>query len=453
MNTTNRQSNQPLITALYTRLSRDDMLDGESNSITTQKRMLEEYASKNNFLNIRHFSDDGHSGTNFDRPAWKQLIAEIEAGNVGIVLAKDLSRVGREYLQTGFYTEVFFREKNVRFIAIANNVDSANSESGEFAPFLNIMSEWYARDNSRKLKAAFRSKGKSGKRTTNKCIYGYLKDSQDKSKWIVDAEVAPIIRRIFQMTIEGIGPSQIATILMNEKIERPGFHMTRIGVGDHQWVEDKYRYEWNSSTIAKLLSKPEYAGHTVNLRTQKDSYKDKKITWKPQDEWLIFENTHEAIVSQETWDTAQKCRRVKRRYNSHGEANPLTGLLYCFDCGRRMYNHRGGDYEWNDPKTGKAMHKKSFDKYTCSLNQIHKNDCSMHYIRTESVRDLILDVIQRTTAFARNNEAEFIKIITEASAIQQGETVKSYERQIIKNERRIAELDTLFKKTYEENAS
>ena len=284
---TNRQSNQPLITALYTRLSRDDELAGESNSITTQKRMLEEYAAKNNFLNVRHFSDDGHSGVNFDRPAWKQLIAEVESGNVGAVLAKDLSRVGRDYLQTGFYTEVFFREKSVRFIAIANNIDSANQDSAEFAPFLNIMSEWYARDNSRKLKAAFRAKGRSGRRTTSKHIYGYLKDPSDKTKWIVDTEVAPIIRRIFQMTIEGIGPSQIAKILQADQIERPGFHMTRIGVGDHQWVEDKYRYEWNSSSVAKILSRQEYAGHTVNLRTQKDSYKDKKITWKPKEDWLV----------------------------------------------------------------------------------------------------------------------------------------------------------------------
>jgi hypothetical protein len=240
---------------------------------------------------------------------------------------------------------------------------------------------------------------------------------------------------------------------MNEKIERPGFHMTRIGVGDHQWVEDKYRYEWNSSTVAKLISKPEYAGHTVNLRTQKDSFKDKKITWKPQEEWLIFENTHEAIVSQETWDMAQKCRRVKRRYGTHGEANPLTGLLYCFDCGRRMYNHRGGEYDCTNSKTGKTYKKKCFDKYTCSLNQIHRNDCTMHYINTESVRALILDTIKMTTAYARDNEAEFVRIITEASAFQQGETIKSHERQIVNNEKRIAELDTLFKKTYEDFAA
>jgi len=213
MNHANRQ----LTTAIYSRLSRDDELAGESNSITTQKRMLEEYASKNGFQNIRHFSDDGYSGTNFDRPAWKQLIAEVEAGNIGIVLAKDLSRVGRDYLQTGFYTEVFFREKGVRFIAIANNIDSADSESGEFAPFLNIMSEWYARDNSRKLKAAFRAKARSGRRSTSKHVYGYLKDPSDKSKWIIDEEVTPIIRRIFQMTIDGIGPSRIAKILMEER--------------------------------------------------------------------------------------------------------------------------------------------------------------------------------------------------------------------------------------------
>jgi len=441
------------MTAIYTRLSRDDELAGESNSITTQKRMLEEYAEKNSFRNIRHFSDDGHSGTNFDRPAWKQLVAEVEAGNVGIVLAKDLSRVGRDYLQTGFYTEVFFREKGVRFIAIANNIDSANSESGEFAPFLNIMSEWYARDNSRKLKAAFRSKAKSGRRSTNKHIYGYLKDPQDKTKWIVDREVAHIIQRIFQMTIEGKGPSQIADILMAEKIERPGFHMTRIGVGDHQWIEDKYRYEWNSSTVAKLISKPEYAGHTVNLRTQKDSYKDKKITWKPKEDWLIFENTHEAIVSQETWETAQKCRRVKRRYTQHGGPNPLTGLLYCADCGRRLYNHRGGPHTATNSKTGKVTLKKGYDKYTCSLHQIHRNDCTTHHISTESARAIILDAIQRTTAYARNNEAEFINIIRETSAIQQGEALKSSKRQISKNEKRITELDTLFKKTYEDFAA
>jgi hypothetical protein len=447
----NRQSNQTKITALYSRLSRDDELAGESNSITTQKRILAEYAGKNGFANVRHFSDDGFSGVNFDRPAWKELAAEVEAGNVAAVIAKDLSRVGRDYLQTGFYTEVLFREKGVRFIAIANNIDSENQDSAEFAPFLNIMSEWYARDNSRKLKTAFRSKGKSGKRTTNKSVYGYLKDPNDKTKWIVDTEVAPIIQRIFQMTIEGIGPGKIAAAFRAEYIERPGFHMTRIGVGDHQWTEDKYRYEWNASTVAKIIARPEYAGHTVNLRTQKDSYKDKKITWKPKDEWLIFENTHEAIVEQAIWDMAQSCRTVKRRPDRNGDTNPLTGLLYCADCGRRMYNHRINPCWTSDKSKGdKKVYKKGADIYRCSLYQIHRNDCTMHYIRTESVRQIILETIQAATVYARENEAEFVRIIREASAVQQTEAAKNHRKTIAKNEKRIAELDTLFKKTYED---
>lgn len=423
----NRQLNQIKITALYSRLSRDDELAGESNSITTQKRILEEYAEKNGFTNIRHFSDDGHSGVNFDRPAWKELVAEAEAGNVAVVLAKDLSRVGRDYLQTGFYTEVFFREKGIRFNAIANNIDSANQDSGEYAPFLNIMSEWYARDNSRKLKAAFRSKGKSGKRSTNKCIYGYLKNPQDKSKWIVDEEVAPVIRRIFQMTIEGIDPGRIAAALRADGVDRPGYHMTKIGVGDHQWNDESYRSEWNSSTVAKIIAKPEYAGHTVNLRTQKESYKDKNVTWKPKDEWLIFKNTHESIVEQEIWDMAQKCRTVKRRTDTMGEANPLTGLLYCADCGRRMYNHRSNECWTKDKSKGnKPVPKKARDVYCCSLYQIHRNECTMHYINTESVRTLTLEAIRGATAYARENEAEFVKLIREAATLQQGEAAKNY---------------------------
>ena len=444
--------NQEKITALYSRLSRDDELAGESNSITTQKRMLEEQAERLGFSNVRHFSDDGYTGTNFDRPAWKELAAEVEAGNVAVVIAKDLSRVGRDYLQTGFYTEVFFREKGVRFIAIANNIDSENQESGEFAPFLNIMSEWYARDNSRKLKAAFRAKAKSGKRSTNKHIYGYTKGGKDEPNWIVDETAAPIIRRIFQMTIEGIGPGKIARIFREEGINRPGYHMAKLGVGDHQWHEEKYKTEWNSSTVGKILSKPEYAGHTVNLRTQKDSYKDKKTTWMPKEDWLIFENTHEAIVPQETWELAQKCRRVKRRYNSMGEANPLTGLVYCADCGRRLYNSRARAYTTINP-SGNVGKRKAQDKYTCPTYQIHQNDCTQHYISTKTLQTLILETIRASTEFARNNEDEFMAIILEESALRQGEAVKNHKRQIAKNEKRIAELDTLFQKTYEDFAA
>ena len=451
----NRQPNNlntTKITALYSRLSMEDELTGDSMSIQNQKSILEEYANKLGFTNIRHFIDDGKTGVHFERDGWKKLIAEVENGNVAVCVIKDMTRFGRDHVQVGMYMEMF-RKYGVRFIAIGHNIDSINPDSLEFAPFINIMSEWYSRDNSRKLKTVFRAKGKNGKRTTNKCIYGYLKDPQDKTKWIIDTEVAPIIRRIFQMTVEGIGPGKIATILRAEGIDKPGFHMSKIGVGDHQWANEKYRSYWQSSTVAKILSKPEYAGHTVNLRTEKAHFKDKGVTWKPKEEWLIFENTHEAIIEQEVWDMAQKCRTVKRRTDTMGEANPLTGLVYCADCGRRMYNHRNRAGKVMNKASGNLVNKKGQDKYTCSLYHIHRNDCTMHHINTASLKALILETIQGATAYAHNNEAEFIELIRTASDIKQTDTAKNHKRQITKNEKRIAELDSLFRKTYEDFAA
>jgi len=446
-----RQS-ESKITALYSRLSMEDELAGDSMSIQNQKSILEEYAKKCGFSNTRHFIDDGKTGVHFERDGWKKLIAEVEAGNVATCIIKDMTRIGRDHVQVGLYMEMF-RKNGVRFIAIGHNIDSINPDSLEFAPFINIMSEWYSRDNSRKLKTVFRAKGKSGKRTTNKCIYGYLKDPNDKTKWVVDTEAAPIIRRIFQMTVEGIGPGVIARILRNEGIDKPGYHMSRIGVGDHQWANEKYRYYWQSSTIVKILAKPEYAGHTVNLRTEKAHFKDKNVTWKDKDDWLIFKDTHEAIVEQEVWDMAQKCRTVKRRTDTMGAANPLTGLVYCSDCGRRMYNHRSNDCEITDKRTGKKRIVKAKDSYSCSTYHIHRNDCTMHHINTEFLRILVLETIQGATAYARNNETEFIEVIRAASDVRQNDTAKNHKRQITKNEKRIAELDTLFKKTYEDFAA
>lgn len=450
----NKQPNENKITALYERLSRDDDLNGESNSIRNQKIILGDYAGKNNFGNIRHFTDDGFSGTNFERPGWKELVAEVEAGNVGVVIVKDMSRVGRDYLQVGFYTEVFFRQNGVRFIAVSNGIDSASGESNEFAPFLNIMAEWYARDASRKLKATWQSKGHSGGRLTNKNIYGYIKDPTDKKKWLVDEVAAPIIRRIYKMCIEGMGPGKIASTLQAECVEKPGWHMSQIGTGDHQWDDPAHRYCWNSTMVSRILAKPEYAGHTVNFRSTKESYKDKKQVQRPKEDWVIFENTHPAIVDQHTWDTAQKCRTVKRRTDTLGEANPLTGLLYCADCGRRMYNHRCSpcwtkDKRYND----RPIYKSGRDAYCCSLYQIHRQDCTMHYIRTDSVRALILETIRRVSAYARSNEDDFVAALREASDLRQADAAKAHAKRIEKNRKRIAELDTLFRKTWEDNAS
>ena len=450
-----RQSNQAKITACYERLSRDDEQQGESNSITNQKKILEDFAERNGFVNLQHFSDDGVSGTTFERRGFKEMIAEIEAGNVGTVIVKDMSRLGRDYLQVGYYTEVFFRQKGVRFIAVSNNIDSANGESNEFAPFLNIMSEWYARDASRKLKAVYQSKGRSGKRTTNNCIYGYLKDPNDKTKWIVDPIAAEVVSRIFAMSVDGKGPHQIAKALEADKVEMPSVYLAKLGAGTRKSGVIKHPCCWSPATVASILRRLEYVGHTVNFRTTKESYKSRKQTQNSQEEWVIFENTHEAIIDAETWQTVQRCRTVKRRTDTIGEANPLTGLLYCADCGKRMFNHRARARE-QQKLSGSVTQLSTRSDYICSTysNASATDDpCSMHFITSQTANVLILETIRRTTAYARNNEAKFIQTLREASAIRQADAAKAQRRQIAKSEKRIAELDLLFRKTYEDFAT
>ena len=325
------------ITALYERLSRDDDNAGDSNSIVNQKKYLESYAQQRGYTNCRHYTDDGWCGGNFERPAWKQLIADIETGKVAHVIVKDMSRAGRDYLQTGFYTEVFFRQHGVHFVAIANSVDSVDQNSNEFAPFLNIMNEWYLRDLSRKQKTAIRVKGESGKPTTNCAIYGYKKDPENKYHWLIDEEAAAVVRRIFQLTIEGKGPYDIARILFDDKIDTPAVYFGRQNKGLWKGKEEfPNPYNWSGYIVGQILSKPEYMGHTVNFRSCKQSYKDKNAVMNPKEDWLIFENTHEAIVDAETWELAQKLRKTPRRHDTLGEANPLTGLVFCADCGAKM---------------------------------------------------------------------------------------------------------------------
>ena len=454
----NRQQNENKITALYSRLSHDDELQGESNSITNQKKILEDYAVKNGFANFRHFSDDGVSGTTFERKGFKEMVAEVEAGNVGAVIVKEMSRLGRDYLQVGFYTEVFFRQKSVRFIAVSNNIDSANGESNEFVPFLIIMAEWYARDASRKLKAVYQSKGHNGTRTTNGIIYGYLKDPNDKYKWVIDPMAADVVRRIFAMSVEGIGPFQIARTLMREKVETPGVYEARMGVGTRKSEVVKHPFRWSGTTVANILEKPEYMGHTVNFRFTKESYKDKRLTHNPKEQWVIFENTHEAIIDSGTGETAQRCRTVKRRTDTIGEPNPLTGLLYCADCGSRLFNHRRGANEKVNKRNGHIVHESARSDYYCptyakSKSRDEAADCSVHFISTPTANGLILEAIKRTTGFARKNETEFVKMLREASEIKQADTAKAHRRQIAKNEKRIAELDLIFRKTYEDFAA
>jgi len=453
----NRQTGNTKVTALYSRLSRDDEAIGDSLSIVNQKAMLEKYAEQNGFSNVVHFSDDGFTGGNFERPDWKKLIAEIEKDNIGIVIAKDMSRIGRDYLQTGFYTEVYFREKGVRFIAISNNIDSQNKESGEFAPFLNIMSEWYLRDSSRKVQASHRARGMSGKRLTFTPIYGYMLDPNDKTKWIVDPEAAAVVRRLYSLTIEGKGPVQIARILANDKVERPSYYMHTGGIIDNSNRSDLTTpYAWSGNSIARMVSKPEYAGHTVNFRTHMESYKDKRAKDNPKEEWLIFEHTHPAIVDGQTWETAQRCRTVKRR-TDHGEANPLTGLVVCYDCGAKMYNHRQPYPRPYVNKKGYNCIRSPRDIYTCSTynltNRRYDRQCTNHQIRTVVLRELTLEAIKSVSGFVKSNEAEFIRQVRETSAIRQNETVKANSNRIAKEQKRVSELNTLIRRIYEDNVS
>lgn len=450
------------ITALYERLSRDDELRenngfarGESNSIVNQKKMLEEYAKKNGFSNLVHYTDDGYSGGNFERPSWKRMIADIESGKIGCVIAKDMSRIGREYLQTGFYTEVMFRQQGVRFIAISNGVDSNDKSSSEFAPFLNIMNEWYLRDCSRKQLAAYKLRGEAGKHTGAHPPYGYKKSPDDKHKWIIDEEAAAVVKRIFNLSIAGYGVGQIAKILMNDKIERPSYYAAVRGLGTSKnSYNAEHSYDWSTGTVSSIIARPEYMGHTVNFRTYKKNYKDHKRLVRPQDEWKIFENTHEAIVDKETWNLAQKLKNTPRRANETEIANPFTGLLYCADCGAKMHNHRGRaraarENKTIDPVTGLYP----YEHYECasySLSYSHsRRACFSHYINGNSLYKLVLETIRFVSKYAISDKDKFIEKVKEASKIKLFNEAEGIQKKLRYGERRYNELDGIIKKLYE----
>ena len=392
--------NYEKITALYERLSRDDELQGESNSIVNQKKILEEYAGKNNLSNIIHFTDDGISGTQFDRLGFMAMMNGVNQGNIiGCIIVKDMSRLGRDYLKVGQCMEIL-RQKGVRLIAINDNVDSFYRED-DFTPFRNIMNEWYTRDTSRKIQSTFRSKGESGKHTASSPPYGYIKDEKDKDKWIVDEKAAEIVRRIFNLTMQGNGPYRIAKILESEKVDIPAYHQQKLGYGLHQSKVFEHPYRWCSSTIVSILKKQEYLGHTVNFKTRKH-FKDKKSKYVSEENWLIFENTHEAIIDQETFDNVQRIRgNVKRYPDGWGEYHPLTGLMYYADCGSKMYVHRTSNY-------------KNIPYYTCSAYT--KVPCgtfcpSTHRIKAEAVLNLIQETLKDIKKYLDEDHEAFIRSI------------------------------------------
>ncbi len=431
------------ITALYERLSRDDFgkdddQQRESNSISNQKAMLEEFAARQGFTNIVHFTDDGISGTCFDRPGFLAMMKEVEAGNVEYLCIKDMSRMGRDYLKVGQIMEIL-RQRGVRLIAINDGVDSARGDD-DFTPFRNIMNEYYARDTSRKIRSTFQSKGKSGKHLTGTVIYGYLWN-EARDQWLVDPEAADVVKRIFAMTIEGYGPYQIASKLKEEKILIPSAYLAQHGEGVNKNKTFKDVYGWGSSTICNILEKREYLGHTINFKTRKH-FKDKKSHYVPEDEWTIFENTHEAIIDQQTFDLVQKIRGNVRRYpDGWGEAAPLTGLLYCADCGGKMYVHR-------------TNNGKRISQYTCSQYSkvpVGKLCTTQHRINEDVVLSLVSEMLKAIAEYAKHDRAEFVRVVQEAQSSQQTAEVRKQRTRLATAKQRVSELEVLLCKIYEDN--
>ena len=426
------------ITALYCRLSVDDELNGESNSITHQKEMLEEYAQKNNFYNIKFYVDDGYSGTSFNRPAFKELIKNIDSGIVGTVIVKDMSRLGRDYLKVGYYSEVYFGEAGVHFIAVNDNVDNTIENDSDFTPFRNIMNEWYAKDTSKKVRAVIRAKGMSGKSTCNCPPYGYIKD--ENGNWLVEKEAAEIVKKIYRLCIEGYGPMQISKKLNAQKAISPVVWKNKVG-----W---KYKLEkvdhpelWTVSAIRRILSNPIYLGNTVNFRTKKKSYKSHSVVYLPKDEWVIFEDTHEAIIDRDTFDTVQKLREgVRRRVSIDGEMSIFSGLLYCADCGAKMYlnRHRGSEK----------------DAFNCaSYRKEKERTCTTHYITLHAIEDIVLYDLQRVLGMAKGQETEFVSMLQEKNKKMTKSDLSEKAKECDEAEKRIAVLDRIIQNLYEDKVS
>lgn len=425
------------ITALYCRLSQDDMLQGESNSITNQKAILKKYAEDNGFRNPVFYVDDGVSGTTFERDGFKAMMSDIEDGKVGTVITKDLSRLGRDYLKTGEYIEIIFPDHDVRYIAINDGVDTLKSEN-ELMAFKNIFNDWYARDTSKKIKAVFKAKGQSGK-PLSLPIYGYKKSEADKNLWLVDDEAAEVVRRIFKLCIEGYGPAQIARILTQEGIPTPTAYA--LSQGRDNGHKNAKLHRWSGKTISHILDRPEYIGHTVNFRTHKKSYKNKKTVRNPQEEWLIFENTHEPIVTQQEFDLVQELRKNKRRPTKHEEVNPFSGMVYCADCGKKMYLCRATSL------TADQEHLK------CSTYSSDKDACSAHFIRTIVLNEIVLNELNKLLVRVKEHEDEFVQAAMDNSVQKQSSELTKAKKALKQAEKRIIELDRLFTRLYEDNVS
>ncbi len=432
------QSNQIRKTALYCRLSQDDGIEGDSNSIQNQKAILQKFAEDHHFPSPCFYVDDGFSGGNFQRPAFQQMISDMENGEIGIIVTKDLSRLGRNQLHTGLYIEERFPMFGVRYIAINDNVDTDSSESNDLMPFKNLFNEWFIRDTSRKIRAVLKAKAERGERLGTRAPYGYRKDP-DTKKLIVDEEAASIVRRIFAMCAAGSGPSQIARILKKEQILMPTMYAyTKYGI-THVGLDTQRPYHWSGDTVADMLENEIYLGNTVNMKHSSRSYKDKRRVEHPREECLVFENTHPALITREVWDMVQRVRKNKRRLTKMEEQNKYSGLVFCADCGSNMVLHRA--------HTMSA----SYNHFTCRTYKKDGEACTGHYIRECILDEIVLEDLRRVTSAAREHPEKFAAYIGSKQSAELQREIRRQEKELAAMRKRKAELDAIFKKLYEDS--
>ena len=428
------------ITALYCRLSQDDGNVGDSDSIINQKKILAEYAERNGYTPYQFYIDDGFSGTNFERPQFKQMIEDAKKGTVKRIICKDLSRFGRDYIKVGLYTEFIFPDKDMHFIAVNDDVDSNVQKDNDLAPFKNLFNEWYARDTSKKIKAVKKAKGLAGEHMSCVAPYGYRKNPDNPKEWLIDEESAEVVREIFRLCVDGYGPRRIANILTERKILIPSAYALEKGYAVRNNIP-KNPCQWSSTVVVDVLERMDYLGHTVNFKTHRKSYKQKKKIENDKSEWKIFENTHEPIIDKSTFDIVQKIRANRKRPTKMGEMPMFSGILYCADCGKKLSFHRRA----NDPDTK--------HNFVCSNYRSDTHNCSMHYIRNVVVEQLVLENLREVVSYVKAYEDEFVQMVMDADIKQKSKELAKKKRVLSDKEKRYTQLDGLFQRIYEDNVS
>ena len=425
------------VTALYARLSKDDDLVGDSNSIVHQKEILSKYAKEHGFTNIEFYVDDGFSGTNFNRPDFQRMMADAEEGKLSTVIVKDMSRFGRDYIMVGYYTEIYFSNLDIRFIAINDNVDSNIQTENDLTPFKNVFNEWYARDTSKKIRAVFKAKGNSGKHLTTNPPFGYKKDPNDKDKWIIDDEAAATVRRIFQMYVDGYRISEIGHKLTEEKVETPILYYMNRGIKTN--ARSEYPEIWDLMSIKYILSQTAYAGHTVNFQTAVKSYKTKKQIRLPKEDWIIYRNTQEPIIDEKTFETVQQMRKVKRARTKYNEPNMFSGLLYCADCGNHLTIQR-------------VARNRKMDNFSCATYRKKKKGlCSCHRILVSDLETIVKEDLQKVCEYVFLHEKEFTDEYLSGSKKETEKFQSKTKAELKRLSERQEEIGRIIRKLYEDN--